>query len=133
METILLITAIVMIAFGVLQIILFFKVWGMTNDVNKIKRNVSSTSSSDEGFSPAKFELLLGNEHKAKELLNREFLKDVIGLYQKTDTSFYDYERVYTDKYNKLEKRYRELYHNCPEFLDFGKLATYSQAKEKFS
>lgn len=36
MENILLITSVVIIAFGVLQIILFFKVWGMTNDVKKI-------------------------------------------------------------------------------------------------
>lgn len=28
--------AIVMLVFGVLQIILFFKIWGMTNDVKKI-------------------------------------------------------------------------------------------------
>lgn len=30
-------TGLVMIVFGVLQIILFFKLWGMTNDVSKIK------------------------------------------------------------------------------------------------
>lgn len=29
--------AIIFIVFGVLQIILFFKIWGMTNDVSKIK------------------------------------------------------------------------------------------------
>lgn len=37
MENILLVTSIIIIAFGILQIILFFKVWGMTNDVRKIK------------------------------------------------------------------------------------------------
>lgn len=37
MENILLATSIIIIAFGILQIILFFKVWGMTNDVRKIK------------------------------------------------------------------------------------------------
>ena len=34
METIL---AIIFIVFGILQIILFFKIWGMTNDVREIK------------------------------------------------------------------------------------------------
>ena len=29
--------AIVFLVFGILQIILFFKVWGMTNNVKKIK------------------------------------------------------------------------------------------------
>ncbi len=37
MENILLVTSIIIIAFGILQIILFFKVWGMTNDVRNIK------------------------------------------------------------------------------------------------
>ena len=37
MENILLVTSIIIIVFGALQIILFFKIWGMTNDVRKIK------------------------------------------------------------------------------------------------
>ena len=32
---------ILLIIFGVLQIILFFKVWGMTNDAEKIKRMIN--------------------------------------------------------------------------------------------
>ena len=32
--------AIVFLVFGILQIILFFKVWGMTNDVKKIKNEL---------------------------------------------------------------------------------------------
>lgn len=37
MENIAFFTSIIVIVFGALQIILFFKVWGMTNDVRKIK------------------------------------------------------------------------------------------------
>lgn len=37
MENLLTFTGIVMIAFGVLQIILFFKMWIMTNDVKELK------------------------------------------------------------------------------------------------
>lgn len=32
------ILSIVMIVFGILQIILFFKIWGMTNDISRIRR-----------------------------------------------------------------------------------------------
>nr|DAL72486.1 MAG TPA: hypothetical protein [Caudoviricetes sp.] len=39
METLL---AIIFIVFGVLQIILFFKIWGMTNDVRNIKEMYES-------------------------------------------------------------------------------------------
>ena len=31
------IIGIVMLVFGILQIVLFFKLWGMTNDVSQIK------------------------------------------------------------------------------------------------
>lgn len=38
MENLLTFTGYVMIAFGILQIILFFKMWGMTNNVKEIKK-----------------------------------------------------------------------------------------------
>ncbi|WP_303013845.1 hypothetical protein [uncultured Bacteroides sp.] len=37
MEGIALFVSIVIIVFGILQIILFFKLWGMTNDIGKIR------------------------------------------------------------------------------------------------
>ena len=36
--------ALLLIVFGVLQIILFFKLWKMTNDVNKIKNKITQPS-----------------------------------------------------------------------------------------
>ena len=59
MEGITLFVSIVIIVFGILQIILFFKLWGMTNDVKKIK---SSLPISLEGISPAKIEFAIGNK-----------------------------------------------------------------------
>ena len=38
MEILFYILGFVMLAFGILQIILFFKLWGMTNDVRRIKQ-----------------------------------------------------------------------------------------------
>ena len=40
MENITLFVSIVIIVFGVLQIILFFKLWGMTSNVKRIKDNI---------------------------------------------------------------------------------------------
>lgn len=40
MDTVLIISIIIGLIFGVLQIILFFKLWGMTNDVRKIKEEL---------------------------------------------------------------------------------------------
>lgn len=41
METITIVLGIVMLVFGILQIILFFKVWGMTNDVSAIREKIN--------------------------------------------------------------------------------------------
>lgn len=42
METTLNIVSIIIIIFGILQIILFFKIWGMTNNVYSIKNMIES-------------------------------------------------------------------------------------------
>lgn len=44
METTLNIVSIIIIVFGILQIILFFKLWGMTNDVKELKKLYSDKS-----------------------------------------------------------------------------------------
>lgn len=47
MEGITLFVSIVIIVFGILQIILFFKLWGMANDVKKIRKAISPNKSED--------------------------------------------------------------------------------------
>ena len=42
MEGLIQFTGIVMIAFGILQIILFFKIWGMTNNVKRIWKKIDN-------------------------------------------------------------------------------------------
>lgn len=42
MEGLIQFTGIVIIAFGILQIILFFKVWGMTNNVKRIWKKIDN-------------------------------------------------------------------------------------------
>ena len=47
MEGFTLFVSIVIIVFGILQIILFFKLWGMANDVKKIRKAISPNKSED--------------------------------------------------------------------------------------
>ena len=42
MEGITLFVSIVIIVFGVLQFILFFKIWGMTNNIKELKKDRKS-------------------------------------------------------------------------------------------
>ena len=57
----------VMLVMGILQIILFFKVWIMTNDVGKIKDMVTS------GLSFKEY-MVLGEKEKAFESLKEELV-----------------------------------------------------------
>lgn len=69
-----LITAIVLIAFGILQIVLFFKIWEMTNDVKKITTKFLSNNLLDE----AQFEYLRGNTEEAEKLFLESFYRELM-------------------------------------------------------
>ena len=56
--------AIVFLVFGILQIILFFKIWGMTNNVKKIKNKLF------EGDFPAEY--LYEKTNLVKDLFGRQ-------------------------------------------------------------
>lgn len=45
--------SLVAVLFGVLQIILFFKIWGMTNDIREIKEKYLSSTDPKKSVSPA--------------------------------------------------------------------------------
>ncbi len=42
---------VIVVVFGILQIILFFKIWGMTNDVSEIKRKYLSQKDAPQRIS----------------------------------------------------------------------------------
>lgn len=70
METIVLI---VIVIFAVLQVILFFKLWGATNDIAKIKNCLVGNSNPLRSslFNEVDEELAIGHTEKAKEILKR--------------------------------------------------------------
>ena len=84
MEEITSFVLIVIIVFGILQIILFFKLWGMTNNVKKIRESFLTGA---DGLSPAKIEFAIGNIEKAKELLKKEFIIDIFKIYKELANS----------------------------------------------
>lgn len=53
-----LITSIILLVFAVLQIILFFKIWGMTNDVRTIKDSLLTREVSTHQTTPKNTSLL---------------------------------------------------------------------------
>ena len=43
----------IILIFGILQLILFFKIWGMTNDIREIKEKYLSSTDPKKSISPA--------------------------------------------------------------------------------
>lgn len=133
MNTILFITSFIMIVFGVLQIILFFKVWGMTNDVKQIKNGLPHAPNN---VSPAKIEIAIGNVDKAKELIKREFIIDLYDTYKNAVDAEWGksnfIEEGYSKEYDKLKQLYTKRFANIEDYIDFSKYSTYAQTKEIF-
>ena len=118
----------IIIIFGVLQIILFFKIWLMTDDVTKIKNTIQANGYPN-GISPAKFELAMGNIEKAKELATREFISDIYKIYSNVLKSE---NEEYVKRFNVIEQEYRAKFDNISSFIDFEKFSTYDKAQKIF-
>lgn len=135
MEGITLFVSIVIIVFGILQIILFFKLWGMTNDVKKIRKSLPNVSSD---LSPAKMEFIIGNTDKAKEMLKKEFVLDIYESYMKivkentevTDPSVM--EKEYSIDYDRLKRVYKGRFKDIIDDVDFERYSTFVKAKSVF-
>ena len=64
------------VIFGILSLILFFKVWGMCNNISRINKKINKN---DDIETTIEFLLRIGEKEKAKEvLLNRILTNDTI-------------------------------------------------------
>ena len=78
MNLITLIFGIIILLFAILQIVLFFKLWRMTNDVHLIKENKQIDSNDQEEilWLLRKY-ILLGDTNKAQEIIVSIFLSNI--------------------------------------------------------
>lgn len=99
--------SIVLLVFGVLQIILFFKLWGMTNNVSLINKKLSKGNA-------VKY-IMTGKNDEAYEMLVSELYDQ---LKEMTSTWNGNY---YTEKAGELIESYRkkvqETGHSLPEYM----------------
>ena len=94
MEGLIQFTGIVMIVFGILQIILFFKIWGMTNNVKRIWKKIDNK----DFLSDACVSYIKGNLEETERLANEAFLQEV-ALLSKSSESYEDW----IDNYIKIK------------------------------
>ena len=111
MEGLIQFTGIVMIAFGILQIILFFKVWGMTNDVKKIWKKIDNK----DFLSDACVSYIKGNLEETEKLANEAFLQEVAFL-SKSTNSYEDWDNGYKEIKEKYTRLFKKIDKRAPDF-----------------
>ena len=87
MEGLMNFTGFIIIAFGIMQIILFFKIWGMTNNVNRIWKKIDSK----DFLSEACITYIKGDLEETNKLANEAFLQEVAML-SKSSNAYADWE-----------------------------------------
>lgn len=101
MEGLMQFTGIVIIAFGILQIILFFKVWGMTNNVKRIWKKIDNK----DFLSNACISYIKGDLEETEKLANEAFLQEV-ALLSKSSESY----EAWADGYKELKEKYTRIF-----------------------
>jgi hypothetical protein len=95
--------SIIMIVWGILEIILFFKIWGMTNDIKALKKDyLNEYNYETQGQLNVKLRknLVLGDIEKVKFLLFNDFSNEVEDAFGKMKSC--DFERDEDGNYKKI-------------------------------
>lgn len=105
--------AIIIVVFGILQLILFFKVWGMTNDTEKIKDKILNVSD----IQKAELAYICGNKEAVEYYLHKSLISD-LKLYAGNSFAYGKYE----DAFERAKQRYTSYYNDYKADLpDFSK------------
>lgn len=104
--------SLVLIVFGILQIILFFKIWGMTSDVANILRIIKANETKTIDTYMIKDLVSMGKESQAEGVVFEiadKFCSDI------AEIKISRYEAL--ERYLALEKLYKELGKEMPEYI----------------
>lgn len=118
--------AVISLIAGILQIVLFFKVWGMTNDIRELKKDHFSDLEANTDFQKAIYvrrNLIVGEKDKAKYLLLKEFLSNISRGYDENESI-----RPYVET---LRKQLSKIGEELPEYI--SKLETLGDYRRLFT
>ena len=97
-----------MIAWGILEIILFFKIWGMTNDIRALKKDFFHENTDESYYLMAKNlrkNLVLGNIEHVKKTLLTNFMDEIIKSYSKLPLQGYEKDENGKDRLVSYEEK----------------------------
>lgn len=112
--------SIILIVFGILQIILFFKMWGMTNNVEKITAKLKCEND-DKSIKKA---ILLGDKELARDLLTEKLVDE---LFARAGYVGVDIENTNT-LFSKYKVLFEKIGYEIPE--NILKIKKYSELKD---
>lgn len=126
--------SIVMLVFGILQIILFFKLWGMTNNVLSVKKwTEKKLSEVDVLIRKAQicaldgeYECAISNYQKAFQLSVIELYESIVSEYGDRD-EYIERDNVYQDRYNTLVSYYEKRINKVHGKLDKEKYESFDK------
>ena len=140
---------IVMIVWGILEIILFFKVWGMTNDVSALKKdhfNETVFESKEQMARYLRRNLVLGNTENVKRTLLKNFIDNVEHGYGELKTEGYEKDEKGDDHWvsfreknlkesirpyvEQLQKQYDKIGEEMPVYIQ--RMNTYADYYKLF-
>ena len=127
--------SIIFIVFGILQIILFFKLWGMTNNVSKIRDSINGNSLESNLVKEAQLLCLKEDYETAVSKYNEAFYSRIIGLYEKLvlmhgtgKSSVRD--EIYEEEYKKIRAQYEKCLKRINGTIDFDKYDSFAKINE---
>lgn len=98
----------IMIVWGILEIILFFKVWGMTNDIKALKKDRFNETLFETKGEMARYlrrNLVIGNMENVKRTLLKNFIDSVEHGYGELQTSGYVKDENGNDKWTSFKEK----------------------------
>lgn len=125
--------AIVTIVAGVLQIILFFKIWGMTNNVSAIKNTLSDENRSAYILQDGQASALAGDNETAIRKYKEAFLVEVLVTYNEIASSWGEGKQrdmIYANRYKIIVSQYEKRIEKVGGHLETEKYDTFTKVRD---
>lgn len=105
-------TGLIVIVFGVLQIILFFKMWGMTNNTKRIWSKMNESNHIEKACAS----YIKGDIDETEKLLNEAFLLEIAKLSAADLEDFEEWASRLSKIIGKYTKAFKKIDRPAPDF-----------------
>ena len=129
--------SVIFFVWGILNIILFFKLWRATNDINMIKNKYCVVA--DDLTNEVLKLKLAGKDKEALDLLNSELIRLILKdytyatLYTEATEKVEKFKEMFDERIKKFNPLYKEINKTIPEEitqLTFSQIMQFGRTKE---